>query len=372
MTGGGPAPGVRGGPAPPPGRDPVDGADDPLGMLAMVEACPQDWADAPRPPARATAGTVPRAAVVAGMGGSGIASDVAVVAARQWGNAPVAGCKGGDLPAFVGRDCLVVAVSYSGNTEETLRCVDQALAAGAPILAVTSGGELGRCADQAGFPAVMVPAGRQPRAALAYLTVPVLLVLEQAGVLAGISERLGAVPDHLAPLAAAWGRHSPPEGNPAKAAALRLERLVPLFHGARGWPAVAALRGKCQVNENAKRPAFWNELPELDHNEVAGWDRLADASARFGVVELRSPADEDAGIDRRFDLSREPVSRAAGTVVAHRVDGPNELARFAAMMLFVDLLSVYLAYLDGVDPTPVAALDRIKQALAVGQRPAPR
>lgn len=349
-------------------RDPSSGGDDPQGMLAIVEASPHDWAGAPRPTMQVAPRPV-RAAVVVGMGGSGIASDVAAVAARSWGNVPVIGCKGADLPAFVDRDCLVVAVSYSGNTEETLRCVEQARAAGAPLVGVTSGGELARQADDDGFPVVLVPGGRQPRAALPHLVVPVLLLLEHADVLAGIIERLAAVPDHLAPLAASWGRDSPTDRNPAKATALRLERLVPLFYGARGWPAVAALRGKCQVNENAKRPAFWNELPELDHNEIAGWQRLGDVARWVGMVALRSPADEEAGVDRRFVVTREVMADPIGTVLDHTVEGPNALARLAALILFVDLVSVYLAYLDGVDPTPVDVLNHVKEQVG---RPAAR
>lgn len=351
---------------------------DPGGMLATVEASPAQWAaaveagrSAPVPeidPARL------RAVVVAGMGGSGVSADVAAAVAERCGEVPVLAVKDHRVGAAVGPDTLVVGVSHSGATEETIAVLRAAGDAGAPRLAVAGGGAVAEMARGAGFPLVEVPvpdapeAARMPRANLANLVAPLLAVLDRAGVLRGAVDALAPVPDELDELSGPWRHEVPAADNPVKQAALALEHQVPVFYGARGLPAVAARRAKCQVNENAKRPAFHGELPELDHNEVAGWTALPELSARFTLVELRSPPDEHPQVARRFAATRELVGDRTGGVVSVEARGSNALVRFAAAALFVDLLSVHLALLSGQDPTPIEAIVALKQRLATGPR----
>lgn len=343
---------------------------DPGRMLATAEDSPKQWSDALALAGSAATPEVDpadiRAVIVAGMGGSGIAANVTAVAARYGGRVPIVAAKDYGLVALAGPETLVVVVSYSGDTEEALACLDAAAAARAPMFAVASGGRLAARAEREGFPLVRVPGGGQPRANLPYLVVPVLIGLERIGLLTGVEAQLAHVGDYLASLLHDWHHERPAAGNPVKQLAIDLKDLVPVFYGASGWPAVAAQRAKCQMNENAKRPAFWNELPELDHNEVVGWYALADTCRRFAVVEVRSREDEDPRVARRFEVTREVIADRVGLVRTVEASGPNPIARFAAAVLFFDLLSVYLAFLQGLDPTPVAAITAVKERLAGG------
>lgn len=341
---------------------------DPGGMLATVESVPERWAAGLSAALAAPPPNVPTgmdAVVIAGMGGSGITADVGSVVARDRGRLPVIAVKEAALPAFVGGRTLVVGVSHSGATAETLRCLAAAHAAGAACYAVTSGGTLAARAAEFGCPVANVPGAVQPRANLPHLVSALLVVLERAGAVDGIVEQIEAIPPFLDGTMRKWRADVPLRANPAKQLAVELAGLAPVFYGARGWMGVAALRAKCQVNENAERPAFWNELPELAHNELVAWTSPHEVSERAGVVLLRSVEDEPPATARGFELLGDVLAERAGHVAAIHFDGPTPLARFAAACAFVDLLSVYLALLAGVDPTPVRAIETFKRGLTV-------
>lgn len=342
---------------------------DPEGMLGWVESSPRQWDQAVELARRSALPEVDtsrlRLVLVAGMGGSGIAGDVATVAARYHGRLPMIPVKGPDPGRLVGPETLLVAISHSGNTRETLAATEAALAADAAVVGVTSGGQLARRLGETDATVVTVPGEGQPRANLAHLAATTLVVLERLGLLTGTMRQLEGVGDHLRALAAAWHHARPARANLIKRMAGDLDGLCPVFYGARGWPAVAALRGKCQVNENAKRPAFCGELTEIDHNEVVGWRALPEVARRLAVVELHSPVDEPPEVAAAFAATRDAVGGRAGAYLTAETFGPTPLARLAGLLLFVDLLSVYLAFLEGQDPTPVTAIDTLKQRLAV-------
>ncbi|HEX9888665.1 MAG TPA: SIS domain-containing protein, partial [Nitriliruptorales bacterium] len=221
---------------------------DPAGMLATVEASGDQW-DAALAIARGVRdprhGRI-RSVVVCGMGGSGIAADVARAVAFHHGTGvPVIPAKGYTLPAWIGPQTLVVGVSFSGGTEETRACLEQARQARAQIAVVTSGGHIGAVAGERGWATVEIPGGGQPRANLAYLSVPVLGLLEAAGVVKGALDTLGGVGDHVRAAADAWRHDVPSDDNAVKQAALALDGLVPVFYGGAGLPALVAQRAKC-------------------------------------------------------------------------------------------------------------------------------
>jgi len=336
---------------------------DPDGTLTTVEDSPAQWRHAAELAAAVRVDPVAaRSVLVTGMGGSGIAGDVAGLAADLSGSVPVVAVKGYTLPAWADPDDVLIAVSYSGNTEETLAILEAAGQRSIPVVgAVTSGGKL--AAAVAGDRTVIVPAGRQPRASLAYLGVPVLVMLARMGVIEPPDDQLEAVPAHLESLLQGWSFDVPASDNPVKQVAKDLVDLVPIFTGGRGLGALLAYRAKCQVNENANRPAFCNTLPESNHNEVVGWEQLPDTTARFGLVELRTP-DEHAQVARRFEVTRELTADTFGATASFTAPGATWLERLAAGVLWVDLLSVYLALLAGVDPTPVRTIELLKQRIA--------
>lgn len=337
-------------------------------MLGAVERSPDQWRAAleraDHAPVLTERAEDVRAVLVAGMGGSGIAGDVAATAADERCDVPVIPVKGPALPRYADRSTPLIAVSYSGGTAETLACLEDAVRRGLPACVVTSGGRAESIALDHGLGVARLPGGGQPRANLPHLAGAVLAILARSRLLPGILDELAGVPDHLDSHLSAWSHDRPERDNAVKRLAVRIGRSLPVFYGARGWMALAALRAKCQVNENAERPAFHNEVPELEHNEVVGWSH-ARARSDVTVVQLRDRQDPSP-LDRHLDALRPVIDGGLSAVIDWDVHGPTPLARFAAAVLAVDLLSVYLAVLEGHDPTPVAAIDELKRRTSTG------
>jgi glucose/mannose-6-phosphate isomerase len=304
----------------------------------------------------------PDGLVVAGMGGSAIGGALARAALGDRASRPIMVARGYALPAWTTPDTTVLCASYSGHTEETLAIYDAAGALGARRVVATTGGKLAQAARADGVPVIPLPSGFQPRAAVAYSLV---VALEVAG-LCGAGESLHAEIDvaaaHAEELVRDWG----PEaggGNLAKELARGLHGTIPQVAGA-GLTAPIAYRWKTQVNENAKTPCFAHELPELDHNEIVGWDGAADVG-RFSAVFL-DDSDLHPRIRQRIELTRGLIAgNAAGT---YRVEGVGQTRteRLVSLVLLGDLMSLYLAVLRSVDPTPVPSIDNLKNALASG------
>ncbi len=356
------------------GAEPLDDLDDldvaaadPGGMLGQV-ASAGDQARAALAAARAAplAGPVPGAVVVAGMGGSGIAGDVLAALAYFHSPVPVLTVKGDRLPAFVGPSTLLVAVSYSGATDETLAAVEEGLSAGARLVAVCSGGRLAELAQRRGAPVVTVARGRMPRAALWSLAVPVCLAAAAAGLVEPLADQVRAAADTLDAEAEALGPAVPTEANPAKQAAGRLRGKLPVAWGSGQLGAVAATRLRTQCNENAKVTATSAAVPESNHNDVMGLEGGLGPGRE--LVLLRDLAGEHERDALRIAAACEalgvtaPIQRAAGA-------GPP-LVRLARLLSFVDFTSVYLGLALGVDPTPIDVIGRIKAALATRATPA--
>ena len=301
--------------------------------------------------------------VVVGMGGSGIAGDVLVAAALPFLPVPVTVVKEHAPPDYVGPGSLVFAMSFSGDTEETLEAASQTFEAGAAMVVVASGGELARLAADWRVPLVEVPADLpQARAALGAMAVPPLVILEELGLFPGASRWAELAVDQL--------RRRRDElaqpGNVAEAVARRIGRTIPLVHSSHAIGAAAALRWKMQVNENAKAPAFWNVLPEVCHNEVAGWGQHGDVTRQLiTLVNLRHDA-EHPQVARRFDLVAELLREVVADVVEVRAKGEGELAQLFDLVLVGDAVSLYLAAAAGVDPGPIPVLEEIKDRLRTG------
>ena len=333
-------------------------AADPQGMLGDVLAQPHQYEDAlwRVESAGLAGGEYPRGVVVCGMGGSAIGGDLAAAAIGLRASAPLTVMRGYDLPAWVGPETLVLCASYSGNTEETLHCFEQATAAGARRVAVTTGGRLAELARAAGdVPVIGVPSGMQPRAAVVYMTVATLEVAHAAGAAPSLRSEIEETAALMRELVDEWG---PDKDSEAKAVATRIVGRIPVVYGGRTTLA-AARRWRGQMNENAKLPAFFGDLPEAHHNEVVGWHHSEDAL--IGVV-LETP-EEHERMSRRFDVTSEVMS-AAG-LEALRVEGRGRcaLAQVMSLVLLGDLVSVYLAVLRGKDPTPVEEIEGLKKRL---------
>ena len=323
-------------------------------MLAGLSAQYRWAADAQMPPVAAA-----QSVLVCGMGGSAISGDVAAVVAPS---TLITVNKGYSLPGWASDlKPLVVAVSYSGNTEETRSAVSEALDLGLSVAVVTGGGALDELAMQYNLPLVRVPPGLQPRAALGYLTGALLRLLESAGVASGCAESLEEAASVVAEL---WGGgRSGPASQLALDLAEGLAGRIALIYGSNGLTAPVAQRWKTQINENAKRPAFWSVLPELDHNEIVGWSALSSLTNRaIGIVLLRD-RDEHPQVNRRFGLTTSLISSGVPVIGEAWSQGESRLARAASLAFIGDLLSVHLAEQEGVDPVPVDIIENLKVLL---------
>lgn len=341
------------------------------GMLDLTEQFPQQCREAldiaSAFTAKLPAAPKPANVVITGLGGSAIGGDLAASLAAVGGDVPVIVNRDYDLPGFVGPGTLVIASSYSGNTEETLAAYARARAAGCPIACVTSGGELARMAEADGVPVCRVPGGRPPRASTGYLFVPTLGVLAAHVPLAD-SCSPGAVA-HALPLlescSSRWGRGVPLADNPAKQLALRLHSRIPIIYGTKGYRGVLAVRWKGQLNENAKAHAFANVLPEQNHNEILGWDQALTQAQNWSVVYLRDPSEvaESPRIVRRVEVLKTVIGNRADQVDVW-AEGTGLMERLLSLLYLGDFVSVYAAFLNGVDPTAIAGIDLLKAELA--------
>jgi glucose/mannose-6-phosphate isomerase len=342
-------------------RDSIEAAD-PQGMLGDVIAQPLQLGDALWRAQSAGIGRTdrPGGLAVCGMGGSAIGGDLAAAALGDRATRPITIVRGYALESWAGPDSLVLCASYSGNTEETLACFEAAGAAGAARVALTTGGKLAEAAREESVPVIGIPAGMQPRAAVLYMIVATLECAELCGAAPGLHSEIDTATALLERLVEEWGPDSP-EDSLAKDVARQLQGTVPVVHGA-GTTVAPARRWKTQLNENADAAAFWSELPEANHNEICGWARGA-RFAPFSAVFLEDP-DQHPRIVRRIELTCAEVERSGGSAVRAAARGDSRLERVLSLVLLGDLVSVYLAVLDGVDPTPVEPIERFKAELA--------
>jgi glucose/mannose-6-phosphate isomerase len=326
----------------------------------------------------------PRAVVIAGMGGSGISGDV--LAAVAGGPVPIVTVRGYRLPGWVGAADLVMAVSCSGGTEETLAVAAEAARRGCRLMfAGASGSPLAELAERTRALFVPVRSVGQPRATLWGLTVPLLMAARALkiadlpdAVLESAAERLEDVAHRCRPA-------SEPFVNPAKRVALDLIGDVPMVWGTSPLAGTAAYRFCCQLNENAKYPGVYGELPEAAHNQVVAFDgffaargggagggddlddffrdRAGEAEHGLHLVVLRD-TEEHPKVARRREVSVE-LARDRGVAVTEiAAEGDHPLERIATLIALGDYVTVYLAIALGADPTPVSAIHELKARIA--------
>ncbi len=335
------------------------------GMFGLAESFPEQVEQAFRDVG--TISGLPRredieSVVVVGMGGSGIAGDVLNAVASPLLPVPVTVVKGYECPHFVDETSLVFAVSCSGGTEETIEAASDAALAGAKMVVVTNGGELERLAEAWQAPLVHVPDIVWPRAALGSMAVPLLGVLWRMGFLPGAElwmERAVEQLRYRRDLFVSGGASSEPAE-----VAHRIGPSIPLIHAGGPVGAAAAQRWKTQVNENAKRLAFYNTQPELCHNEICGWaESSKDVSALMSLVMLRHDS-EHPQLGRRFEITAEVARPWLSTIIEVRAQGEGDLAQLFDLIYFGDYVSLWVAADAGIDPGPVDVLMWLKRQLA--------
>jgi glucose/mannose-6-phosphate isomerase len=300
--------------------------------------------------------------VLCGMGGSAIGGDLIRSLVEGAIRVPFGIVRGYDLPAYVSEDTLVILSSYSGGTEEVLSNCDQAIAAGARILAVTGGGRLGELASQQKFPKVGFDFQGQPREALGYSALLILGVLIRLGYISNLQAGVEEAVQVLTDLANDVAPGVPAADNPAKQLATRLKGRLPVVYGG-GFLTEVARRWKGQFNENAKNWAFFENFPELNHNAIAGYRFPEDLRSRITVLMLSCDRNHPR-IALREQITGELLAQAEVAFEKIEAKGTSPISQILSLVYFGDMASYYLALLNGADPTEIDVLNYLKGRLA--------
>jgi glucose/mannose-6-phosphate isomerase len=331
-------------------------ASDPTGQLDDVLALPDHLRDGLwRVESARIAPFEASGLVVCGMGGSAIGADLAAVALGSSLVAPLAVVRGYELPPSTPADRAVLCSSYSGNTEETLACYEAAEALGVRRIVVTTGGRLAELARGDGVSVIGLPAGLQPRAAVGYM----FAVAAEVAALAGAADAIRTEIDGAA--ARLDGARDALIERAGEIAA-SLEGAIPVIYGA-DLTAPVAYRWKCQLNENAKLPAFSAQLPEADHNEIVGWEGAVD---RGLAPVFLTDRDLHPRVRKRFEVTAELIGASAPAKIMVETEGETRTERLLWAVLLGDLVSLHVAAARGVDPARIDVLERLKAELGAG------
>lgn len=304
-----------------------------------------------------------RQIIVAGMGGSSLAADMVRPVLGSKLTVPYEVIKSYDLPEYAGEHTLVVASSYSGNTEETISCYRQALQRGCQVCVIASGGKLIEMAMSDGVAYVQMTAGGiQPRMAMIMNLRGTLKLLGNFGVdTSEVLDEMMNARDWLAEESSRWSRDVPTESNYAKQLALMSVGKIPEFFGG-PMTAAVAYKWKISWNENAKNLAYMNQYPEFNHNEFIGWSSHP-IEKPFVIFDILSDHDP-IRVTERMDLSDRLLSGLRPKANQIRLAGDTFVAEVLWGCVLADFASIYVAILNGVDPEPVALVEKLKKELS--------
>ena len=300
--------------------------------------------------------------VIIGMGGSAIGGDLLRTLVSLQSKVDVIVQRDYDLPKSVDKNTLVIASSYSGNTEETLSAFHQALETPCKNLVITTGGKISEIAAQNGVPLFSFGYSSEPRAALGYSFFSLLAFLHNLNIISDELMNIDETLDTLKKISAKFSKDIPAKKNLAKQLAAKLYDHLVIIYGA-GILSSVAYRWKTQINENSKAWAFSETLPELNHNAVVGYKFPADMASKAFVIMLRTP-DLNPRTLKRYDITNDILSKAH---IPHEIidaDGSTPLCRMMSSIVLGDYASYYLAILYEINPSPVEIIDYLKKALS--------
>ncbi len=301
--------------------------------------------------------------VICGMGGSAIGGDLIRSYASHWTATPIEVVRNYSLPNYVGPKTLVICSSYSGNTEETLSCFDIAKSRKAQIFAISTGGKLQDLCKLDSIPCLEIPGGLQPRAALGYSFMPLLVFFESQGWIPDQKEAIQSLYEILQEEKNENSFSISSDSCPTKKIALTLQNKFPVIYVGQDTFQPIGARWQAQFNENAKNFAHNFVLPEMNHNEILGWSHPSELIKNFHVLMLM---DEDyhPQTKKRFEIVKKLIQSNCAGITVIPSKGKTLLARLFSFLSLGDFISVYLAYLNQQDPTPIPAIDHLKRELA--------
>jgi glucose/mannose-6-phosphate isomerase len=307
--------------------------------------------------------------VIFGLGGSAIGGDLLRSFAAATPGADhlnISVVRGYSAPGWLDSDTNVVYSSYSGDTEETLAAFDEARKKTDRGIAITTGGQLGKKAITHGLPIINIPPGYQPRCALAFSFFPLMTIMGRSNAFDSkatrlVSKGLKELATSLAELRDLYSSKN--AKNPAYALAKKLQGTIPVLYSAHERMDAVAMRWRGQIQENAKQVAFSHVLPEMNHNEINGWQHPEGLTKQASVLLLRD-SDDHPRVKLRFDALEDIIKKNVGSVTTIEGTGSTLLARMFTAIYLGDWTSYHLALLNGVDPTPVPVIQTLKTRLA--------
>ena len=297
---------------------------------------------------------------MSGMGGSAIGANLLKGYGFFECNIPVVVNRHYHLPEWVGEHTLVIASSYSGNTEEVIFSAEQALEQGCRPVCITSGGELRELATRNDLDLIAIPGGMPPRTALAYSFIPMLRIFEACGL---IADKSGDIEETTELLHDQVETFSQLEDNEALDLAESLKESLPVIYSGSPLMSPVGLRWQTQFHENSKTLAFSNHFPEMTHNEIVGWEQIAHLTGRISVITLHDQ-DDDPRNTRRMEITEELISNQTAAYFHVHTRGTNRLMRMFSLVQLADWTTYYLAILNQTDPTPITKIDLLKARLA--------
>ncbi len=324
-----------------------------LGLPEQIEASIAAIDSVPGLPSSTTIDQV----LILGMGDSGFGGDVAAACARPFAPLPIVVYGGYLPPSWVSSSTLVIAISESGTTEETLESLEAAVESGAPLVAITNGGELESLARRAGAPVLPVAQpGPMPRASLGSLATPIMLALDQIGLFPGARVWLDEAVTQLK----VRREQLLSSNSPAKELADAIGLTMPVIYGGGAIGTTAARRWKVAFNHNVKTPAFWAPMPDLCHNELVGWTGDAVPTENlFTQIQLRHES-EHPQTARRFEYVEEKTLDQMASVLSVEALGESSVAQLFDLVLMGDMTSLELAANRGIDPGPLSLVEDLK------------
>ncbi len=303
----------------------------------------------------------PKTIIVAGMGGSAIGGELLKDWARDKIAVPIEVCREYSLPAYTDNKTLVFVVSYSGETEESLSAFLDAIKRKCMTVCISSGGMLHEFAEKLNVPHLRVPSGMAPRATLPYLFIPLPVLLEKIGLVSNVAPEISETIRILRQVSDSNAPEILINENFSKKLASDICGTVPVVYGF-GIHRAVAQRFKTQFNENSKVPAKWEFFPELNHNEIVGWEGAAKLAKHFSVIFIRDD-DESKAMRQRIEATKELICKESVKVFEVQCLGKSMLARMSSVICTGDFTSVYLAVLRGIDPTPVRTIALLKEKM---------
>ncbi|RKX19515.1 MAG: bifunctional phosphoglucose/phosphomannose isomerase [Candidatus Zixiibacteriota bacterium] len=300
--------------------------------------------------------------VVAGMGGSAIGGDTVRTYLAGKLEVPFVVCRHYSLPGFVNENTLVVISSYSGNTEETLAALNDALAKKAKIVCFSTGGKVGQIAKTNKLPLIQLPDGYPPRTALGYSFIPLLFLMAKLGFIDDVSEEIPTLIAGLKNYRELYAAEVESDNNRAKAIAEKIYGKIPIIYSGPELTDTVGTRWKGQICENAKCLAYNSQFAEFNHNELVGWNIIKSYRDKLVVIYLRT-IDDHVQISERMSIVKDIISKQNVEVVEVLAQGENSLLRIFSLIQIGDFISYYLAIINKIDPTPVKVIDFLKHEL---------